>query len=154
MIIMGYPGIGKSTISRNCDNVIDLESSCFNVGNSKIPNWYVAYCQVAIDLSMQLNTVFVSSHADVVKQFQSRHPFPWYETVAVCYPILDLKEEWTKRLRKRAEHTKLAKDHRAYMRAATHFEDDITALMKTPFVQIQIGNMDYYLDKLIRKYEV
>lgn len=151
MIIIGYPAIGKSTMARNCDNVIDLESSCFNVGNSKIPNWHVAYCQVAMDLSKQLNTVFVSSHDAVRKYFESKR-FD-NEIVAVCYPILDLREEWIEKLRNRWMITKTVKDYRAFKRAREHFEEDIIDLTNSPFDKIEIYSMDYDLDALIRRHE-
>ena len=66
MIITGYQGIGKSTLARKDKNIIDLESSSFwkydKSCNSKTrcEDWYVYYCQVAMDLSRQGYTVFVS----------------------------------------------------------------------------------------------
>ena len=37
MIIVGYPGVGKSTLVQHKENCIDLESSCFDKSNI---NWY------------------------------------------------------------------------------------------------------------------
>lgn len=36
MIIIGFPGIGKSTVSKTNDKYIDLESSCFDKDTNKL----------------------------------------------------------------------------------------------------------------------
>lgn len=48
MIVVGYPGIGKSTLCQHRENCIDLESSCFDKSNK---NWYKDYCNVAVDFT-------------------------------------------------------------------------------------------------------
>ena len=40
MIIVGYPGIGKSTLCQHRENCIDLESSCFDKSNKN--DWLIA----------------------------------------------------------------------------------------------------------------
>lgn len=46
MIIIGYPGIGKSTLGGQND-VIDLDSSNFWNNGKRPDDWYVYYCKVA-----------------------------------------------------------------------------------------------------------
>lgn len=67
MIIIGFPGIGKSSVTHaydgdiNTTGYIDLESSNF----VKDENWVKEYCDLAIDLELQGYNVFVSSHKKV-----------------------------------------------------------------------------------------
>lgn len=150
MIIIGYQGIGKSSLSRSASNVIDLESGCFWNGNYRHGDWYVYYCNVAIDLSSQGNTVFTSSHKDVRDHFAR---LPKNELIAVCYPPLELKDEWIEKLRIRYEQTKLPKDEKALARAALCYEADIKDLKESPFDKIEIKSMFYDLHQLIRDYQ-
>ena len=48
MIIIGYQGIGKSTLaSRYPGHYIDLESSHFNNDlGKKEPGWHIPYCKI------------------------------------------------------------------------------------------------------------
>lgn len=65
MIIIGYPGIGKSTLAGKDHKFIDLESSNFKIEDERSEDWYKVYCKVAEDLSRQGYIVFVSSHLAV-----------------------------------------------------------------------------------------
>ena len=142
MIIIGYQGIGKSSLSRSASNVIDLESGCFWNGNYRHGEWYVYYCNIAIDLSSQGNTVFTSSHKDVRDHFAR---LPKNELIAVCYPSLELKDDWIEKLRIRYEQTKLPKDEKAWVNAALCYESNIKDLMASPFDKIELDNMYYHL---------
>lgn len=142
MIIIGYQGIGKSSLSRSASNTIDLESGCFWNGNYRPDDWYVYYCNVAIDLSSQGNTVFTSSH-QVVRDYLAS--LPKNELIAVCYPSLELKDEWIEKLRVRYERTQLQKDYKAWMNAVDRYDDNIRELMASPFDKIELDNMYYHL---------
>lgn len=142
MIIIGYQGIGKSSLARSASNTIDLESGCFWNGNYRPEDWYVYYCQVAIDLSSQGNTVFTSSH-QVVRDYLAS--LPKNELIAVCYPSLELKDEWIEKLRVRYERTQLQKDYKAWMNAVDRYDDNIKDLMSSPFDKIELDNMYYHL---------
>ena len=85
MIIIGFPGIGKSTVSKTNDKYIDLESSCFDKDANKL--WYKDYCKTAIDLSNQGYVVFVSSHDKVRDYFISNK----VERVYSIFPHIILK---------------------------------------------------------------
>lgn len=150
MIIIGFQGIGKSSLSRSASNVIDLESGCFWNKHYRSSDWYVYYCQVAIDLSAQGNVVFTSSHADV--RYWLAHT-EHHEQIAVCYPSLELKDEWIEKLQARYERTKLPKDEKAWARASLCYEADITELILSPFDEIEIDSMFYDLHQLIRDYQ-
>lgn len=150
MIIIGFQGIGKSSLARSASNTIDLESGCFWNGNYRPDDWYVYYCNIAIDLSSQGNTVFTSSHKNVRDHFAR---LPKNELIAVCYPSLKLKDDWIEKLRIRYERTGLAKDEKAWMNAALCYESNIKDMMASPFDKIEIKSMFYDLHQLIRDWQ-
>lgn len=120
MIIVGYPCIGKSTYANShWYNVIDLESSNF----IKDGSWVESYCNVAIDLSKHGYDVFVSSHDAVRKQLLKSG----YEFIFAIYPSLSMKDKWIERLHNRYLDTELDKDYRAWQRAVSHYDEDVTA---------------------------
>ena len=92
MIIIGYQGIGKSTLAASELKYIDLESSNFWFYDSETKqkvrhsNWYEMYCNVAENLSRQGYIVFVSSHQPVRERLLKSK-----EYVVVCVPLLILK---------------------------------------------------------------
>lgn len=147
MIIIGYPGIGKSTLAGK-DNCIDLESSNFIVNGDKIKNWDDIYVNVAKDLSKQGFTVFVSSHGLVTNKLLNCKD----AKVVTIFPSLNLKDEWVEKLRKRCNQTKLEKDVRAYVRARTFYDDDIKNLMqldKSGIQSAEIYDMNYSLASIV-----
>lgn len=152
MIIIGYPGIGKSTLAATDDRYIDLESNCFTVNCKKIDDWYVAYCQVAEHLSRQGYIVFVSSHAAVV-DFLCRIHTSADEQVAIVYPSINLKDRWVEKLRRRFDESGLEKDCRAWVRAIGHYEEDVRALAAAPILsyKMPLTSIDYDLKDEIEK---
>ena len=67
MIVIGYQGIGKSTLANKDLRFIDLESGNFWVDGKRADDWYKPYCQIAEHLSRQGYIVFTSSHEVVRK---------------------------------------------------------------------------------------
>lgn len=120
MIVIGYPGIGKSSYVRRNVCAIDLESSCFQKEN----NWAVSYCNVAIDLANQGFDVFVSSHDAVRKALIASG----YDELFAIYPSIDMEKQWVTRLYDRYWATGLDKDRRSFERVKTSYAADITAL--------------------------
>ena len=127
MIIIGYPGIGKSTLGGRDHKYIDLESSIFKVDGERSEDWYKVYCKVAEDLSRQGYIVFVSSHSVVRETLKSSE-----EDVAVAYPVGALEKRWVTKLRDRYNKTNSEKDRIAYERAKDHFNEDIVSLLNYP----------------------
>ncbi len=150
MIIIGYQGIGKSCLSRSASNVIDLESGCFWNAGYRHSDWYIYYCNTALDLSAQGNVVFTSSHAVVRERFAA---LPKTELIAVCYPSLELKDDWTAKLYERHKRTQLEKDYKAWRNAVDCYEQNIHELMASPFDKIEIDSMFYDMHQLIRDYQ-
>lgn len=144
MIIIGYQGIGKSTLSNKDVRFIDLESGNFWVDGKRADDWYKPYCQIAENLSSQGYIVFVSSHEVVRNQLANSQ-----ELVICCVPSLELKEEWIKKLKDRYERTGLDKDYRAYMNAKDRYTENITEIATSGFNVLWIKSMYYDLRNTI-----
>ena len=139
MIIIGYQGIGKSTLAGRF-NTIDLESGNFLVDGKRADDWYIPYCKIANHLSEQGYTVFVSSHAVVREELKKSK-----EKVFVVCPSPELKYEWIDRLRTRWQQSGLTKDYKAYMNAIDRYEENIHELMNSGFTCSVIDEMNYSL---------
>ena len=101
MIVIGYQGIGKSTLGGK-SKFIDLESGNMWVDGKRADDWYIPYCNIAIHLSKQGFTVFTSSH-EVVRNYLKNST----EEVVICCPTLELKDQWIERLQTRYDKSKL-----------------------------------------------
>lgn len=145
MIVIGYQGIGKSTLAgRNC-RYIDLESGCFWINGKRPDDWYLYYCSIAEHLSKQGYIVFVSSHEVV------RTRLEWScEDVAIVYPSIELKDYWISKLKKRYAETKLDKDYKAFMNAKERYAENIKELKdcNIPY-KICFSETDYDLESMI-----
>ena len=150
MIIIGYQGIGKSTLAARNLKYIDLESSNFWFEDPETKqrvrhsNWYEMYCNVAEDLSRQGYIVFVSSHQPVRERLLKSE-----EYLVACVPSLILKDEWINKLKERYKNSLLEKDYKAYMNAADRFTENVTEIMNSGFDVILITDADYNLQDLI-----
>jgi ABC-type cobalamin/Fe3+-siderophores transport system ATPase subunit len=144
MIIIGYQGIGKSTLAKAKPGYIDLESGCFWYNGDRIKDWYIYYCQIAEHLSRQGNVVFVSSHKPVREYLKSSN-----ERTICIYPSILISDEWKKKLHDRYEDTKLTKDYKAWMNAEEMYHINISDLMMCGIPHAEIDHMDYDLEKII-----
>ena len=140
MIICGYPGIGKSSIVRHYQGVIDLESSNFKIVN----DWYKVYVNVAEDLDNQNYIVFLSTHKAVRDELDKRKL-----NYFIIYPSLDLENEWKERLLKRYTETPIPKNFRAFDRANCHFKEDITELKNSKGKKYEIVDISYRLEDIV-----
>ena len=161
MVIIGYQGIGKSTLA-GVNKFIDLESGNFwidSLDNDYLANletpfrenyWYIPYCKIALHLSQQGYLVFTSSHKIVrntFKKLMGRYPD---EKIAVCYPSLNLKGFWIDRLQKRYNMTQLTKDYKALMNTKEMYDDNIKDLMEEDkFLHIPLTSTFYNLKEII-----
>lgn len=148
MIIIGYQGIGKSSIAKENPLYIDLDSSWFYVDGCRAEDWYKVYCNIAIELSKQGYNVFISSHKCVRTALAGLN-----EKVCVCYPSLDLKVLWIDRLKDRYNQTREAVHYRAWMDAKTNYDESIKDIesdcKRFHFIKKKIKNMDYDLLSLL-----
>lgn len=150
MIIIGYQGIGKSTIA-GWNNCIDLESgNFFNSDGTRNDNWFVYYCNIANHLSAQGYTVFVSSHA-VVRQRLRKYS---KEQLYAIIPSVSLKDEWIDKLKNRFNGSKLDKDMKAYLNAKDRYEYNLAEIKNDIKNTIIIKSMDYDLKEIISDIKV
>lgn len=142
MIVIGYQGIGKSTLAGRDHKFIDLESSNFWVDGKRVDDWYKPYCQIAEHLSQQGYIVFTSSHEVVRKQLVgSREP------VVVVYPAPELKNMWIDKLENRYRETGLEKDYKALMNAKDRYDENVheLATCNLPY-KLMLTKTDYDLE--------
>lgn len=146
MIIVGYQGIGKSTLAGK-NGCIDLESSNFWVDGKRDEKWYIPYCQIAIHLSEQGYTVFVSSHEVVRKTLADLY----YRKTWIVYPVLELRTEWLSKLLERYIQTKLEKDYKALMNATDRYDSNIVEMATDRLQSYGISHIDYSLSDIVEK---
>lgn len=150
MIIVGFPGIGKSTLACNNYKFVDLESSYFKtpyVGNE---DWVVEYCKIAEFLSKNGSIVFISSHKDVRDYIVKMRTD---ELVACVFPSERIREQWIKKLEDRYMNSGLDKDYRAFIRARDNYDDDIRELYSDDSIPYKwiITNINYNLEEELEK---
>ena len=142
MIVVGYQGIGKSTLAGRDHKFIDLESGNFWVDGKRADDWYKPYCRIAEHLSQPGYVVFVSSPEVVRKQLLATS-----EAVVVAYPALELKSMWIDKLENRYSDTGLEKDYKALMNAKDRYEENIHELEPCDLpVKMKLKNCDYDLE--------
>ena len=146
MIIVGYQGVGKSTVAKNANGFIDLESGNFYVNGVRDDNWYIVYCQIAKHLSDQGYNVFMSAHKQV------RDELLKYDVKRkLVYPSKILQEFWIDRLLKRWQKSALEKDRRAYLGAQQYFIANINELdSQDGFEKIIIDSAPYDLKYMLK----
>ena len=163
MILIGYPGIGKSTLVEKLKinntskyKYIDLESSNFHNGSSP-EDWYKNYIKVAIDLSNQGYFVFVSCHKFIRDELH-KHVSDGdinHNEIAVIYPKLSLKDRWIDMLEIRlAEHPE-DKNKNALSNVMENYDSQIEDLMKENFHHIEIvqtPGSNYDLNMIIEQH--
>lgn len=141
MIVIGYQGIGKSTLASKDIYYIDLESGNFWIDGKRADNWYKLYCKIAEHLSEQGYVVFVSSHEVVRKQLEDST-----EHVVLVYPSIELKDQWINKLEKRYQRSGLEKDYKALMNAKDRYIENIQELELSDIEhKICLAHMDYDL---------
>ncbi len=143
MIIIGYPGVGKTSLAGRYNQYIDLESSNWNSpDNTKPDMWWWSYCKVAEDLSRQGYRVFVSCHPSVQKYFEESN-----EYVMVIYPSIELKEEWIKRISDRYERDRSIKNLAALNNVDLYYDKQIKSLNDSSFEnKLVLKDINYKLD--------
>jgi hypothetical protein len=146
MIVVGYQGIGKSTLARNSVGCIDLESGNFWVNGKRADDWYIPYCKIAEDLSRQHFTVFVSSHEVVRKQLENSKEFVF---CIVPAPNEDMKRDWINRLKYRYDQSGLEKDYKALKNAEDRYMENVNEIINGKLPCVTLVTMDYELEQII-----
>lgn len=148
-IVIGYPGIGKSTLANKNYKYIDLESSAFWIDGKRPVHWFIPYVNEAIHLASQGHVVFISSHAPV-RNYLSTVKLPnSVKCIYICYPALKLRSAWIEMLKMRYLYTNSEKDHTAWTTVERDFSNNIETMMRTRWNKIVIESMDYKLEELL-----
>lgn len=145
-IIVGYQGVGKSTLAYNFVNVIDLESSNFFVDGKRDENWYIVYCNIARNLCRQGYIVCVSSHKVVRDELEKNPAGKQF----IVYPSLTLKNKWINNLKYRYEAVSSDKNYKAWKNAECCYDENIQDLIdQKGFDKIEIEDMSYDLRRML-----
>ena len=143
MIYVGFQGIGKSTLCKQIDDCLDLESSHFILHGKRSDDWYKIYAALANCLSKQGKTVFISSHKELRKYMnEKRIPF------TVVYPDIKLHKQWLQKLKDRYIQTLTEKNFRAWISAKKNYKEAITDLSHERR-KLVITDMGYSLKDMI-----
>ena len=156
MIIFGYQGIGKSTLAnRNIDTIfIDLESSMFRtpMHPERSEDWFQVYGNIVYDLNKQNKFIFSACHQQIRDYIASEKDLKGVMSV-ICYPSIELREEWLYRLRQRWIDTQLPKDKAALDYAEASYSSSIKALDKdTDYDHLILTKMNYNLHDILIGY--
>ena len=150
LIIIGYPGIGKSSLGIACitQSIIDFESSLFKVNGDRANNWHVIYCRQAVSLARQGFIVCISSHKCVREVLAMCDPDGF--SVVTITPSLKLKEEWIARLKDRYDKDPSYKNLAAINHAEDSYDEDIKDIASDPnFSHIYLESTEYNLRSII-----
>ena len=134
MIIVGYPGTGKSTMAKKCVEVVDLESSVFRDRGSK-DGWIGgdkglnSYIWLATNLNDDGKVVCISSHKEVREKLLSDARVDVKDVCYIC-PKPSEKAKWISHLYDRWIKTTDMKDWYAYTRAQKSFDKDVESMLK------------------------
>lgn len=147
MVIIGFPCIGKSSISKEDPWYIDLESSFYK----KDKDWEIGYCEQAINLSEQGYFVFVSSHNEVRKYLEKNQDRC---LIMEIFPNERLEPDWIERALNRYNKTKEEKDRRAYEHIQKNYSSSIQSMKNDGIVNKCIITSDVKddLDKCINEF--
>ena len=162
MIVIGYPGIGNDILAGE-NNCIDLNINLFYSSKcymEKLQEIGIRnYCDVAVDLSKQGYTVFVSSHEAVINRL-TYIAFTHDEDVAIIYPSIKLKDEWIEKLKVISENINTAEAYHTWKNAEKMYDQNIEDLAdpdratKYDFIRYEIGSMDYDLSDILNRIKI
>ena len=98
-IVLGFPGVGKTYIKEKYKGtafkVLDSDSSGFDKSN--FPSNYIEYIKSNIG---KFDLILISTHEDVRKAV-AKSDIMDRAIVSICYPALELKDAWIRRLANR-----------------------------------------------------
>ena len=154
MIIVGYPCIGKSTISGGKN--VDLDDSDmrlrFSLDSAKThlirpEGWEQCYVNVAVSLSLQGFNVFVSSRPEVVEELEQRG----VKFIAI-YPSAELKCRWVERCAKCYESGPSEDNEKKLQRVTRCFDEETRILAESTPYRYIIESDKYDLNELVKDF--
>lgn len=150
LIVIGYQGIGKSSLSNNYNTLfIDFESSLFSVDGDRDDDWHIIYCKQAVSMAKQGFIVLISSHK-CVRDELSKYEQDGFNIVSIT-PSYELKDKWTAKLYKRYLDDPSEKNSAAYLNAKGCYEENVREIASEPnFSHIFINSMNYNLRSILK----
>lgn len=141
-IILGFPGVGKSTCLNSKDlkwlDMSDSDSSKFD--KSDFPNNYIKHIHQLLD---KKDVIFVSTHKEVREAILKDEYIKKNATVIIAYPDISLKDEYVKRYEQRGssqQFINLLKEH---------WEEWIIDIEKEDCKKIILKSADEYLEEYV-----
>lgn len=107
VIVSGFPGIGKTTLFNNEEDLVLLDSDSTNFSwadekkTVRHENWPQNYIEHLTGKRGEADAVFVSSH-DVVREALVKAGIPF----VLVYPSLNMKDEYIQRYKDRGSNEK------------------------------------------------
>lgn len=98
-IVLGFPGVGKTYVKEKYKgtSVKVLDSDSSNFDKSGFPNNYIEYIKSCIG---KYNLIMISTH-EAVRKAIAKSDIMDRAIISICYPSLELKEDWLIRLANR-----------------------------------------------------
>lgn len=147
MIIVGYPGIGKTWAARaGYDGIIDLDSVYFRdrdddrgwLGGEKGLGNYIWLVK---KLNSEGKTVLISSHKEVRDRLLAEKDIPRSEICYICPDVL-MRDVWLARLYRRWIDTTEKSAWFAYRRAIKNYEKDISDMTSDRVYGVKVHIVD------------
>lgn len=144
VIILGFPAVGKSRLKEMFKNsnikVVDSDSSMFD--KSDFPANYMRHIESLIG---NVHIIMVSTH-DTVREALKSADFIYNVPMYICYPSLELKDEWLNRCRNRGNNEKFIK------LIDDNYEQWIKDIMgETQFEHLMIDDPNEFLSDKIKE---
>jgi len=145
MIIIGYQGLGKTTICQKYNNYIDLKCSDYRtIENNDDPDWFLPYCLDGEKLSHEGKVVFMSHNIEVCDYMKSSS-----ENNYIIIPDDSLYDYWIEKLKNRSDRTGQSKDYYAWLNAKDNFYDEMKYYRETYTNVYIIYDQNYSLEDIV-----
>ncbi|MDK2899137.1 MAG: hypothetical protein PWQ10_324 [Patescibacteria group bacterium] len=158
IIISGYPGIGKTTASKQHSNIIDLECSDYkwvykdeNTKNIKKeqrkgtknrqlnPQWPGNYIEDIINYSLKYDFILISQQKELRSLLDDKNI-----SYIICFPNLESKEYYINRYEKRGNNTSYITIQKQ------NYEKWVMELLNSPQQKIILTDNQYLEEYLIK----
>lgn len=141
-VILGFPGVGKTYIKEQYKGtdikVLDSDSSYFD--KKGFPGNYIEYIKSFIG---KYDLILISTH-EAVRKAVAKSDIMDRAVVSICYPALELKEDWIQRLANRG-------NREAFLNLIRdNYDQWINDIEKEDmFHKEKLGSKDEYLSRIL-----
>lgn len=143
MIILGFPGIGKTYAAERSWRMIDLDEwySKIDWNYESSPSLYTS---LADHLNRQGYDVLIPLDEWNLKDLERARM-----NATIIFPSAELRDDWIERLRVRWEHSGSTKDYYICEWIRVHYKEMIDEIKQSQLKKLEIGTMDYDLYDII-----